>query len=219
MKISVLLADDHAVVRDGLRALLDAEPDLHVEGTAADGREAVHLARQLHPGVVILDIAMPGLNGLSAARQILESCPGTQVIMLTMHATDAHVQEALRIGARGYLLKAAAGAEVAHAVRAVYAGHRYLSEPVLDQVIGGSLGQRPALADPHLGALARLTERECEVLQLVVEGQTSAEAAVTLGLSLKTVESYRSSMMKKLEIDNVPDLVRFAIRHGLATLE
>lgn len=219
MSISVFLADDHALVRDGLRMLLEAQPDLQVIGTATDGREAVRQAIQLGPDVAILDIAMPELNGLEAAHQILEAAPATQIIILSMHGTSEHVFEALRLGARGYLLKASAGANVADAVRAVHAGRRYLSPEVMEQVIEHSLQQGQGQADRPPGRLARLTGREREVLQLVVEGKSSAEIAQILHLSPKTVETYRSTLMKKLEIDDLPSLVKFAIKIGLTTLE
>lgn len=219
MSITVFLADDHAVVRDGLRMLLEAQPDLEVIGTAADGRDAVRQVTQLGPDVAILDIAMPELNGLEAARQILETCPTTRVIMLSMHGASEHVFDALHMGARGYLLKASAGADVADAVRAVHAGRRYLSQEVMEQVIERSIEQQPRQADGASGLLARLTGREREVLQLVVEGKSSAEIARVLHLSPKTVETYRSTLMKKLEINDLPSLVKFAIKHNLTPLE
>jgi DNA-binding NarL/FixJ family response regulator len=219
MKITVFLADDHAVVRDGLRMLLDAQPDLEVIGTAADGRDAVHQITRRCPDVVILDITMPELNGLDAARQIIEICPAIQVIMLSMHGTGEHVYEAMQLGARGYLLKASAGANVADAVRTVYSGRRYLSQEVMDQMIDYSLQRRDVQDDGKPDPLGRLTNREREVLQLVVEGKSSAEIAQSLHLSPKTVETYRSTMMKKLEIDNLPSLVKFAIKYGLTPLE
>lgn len=219
MSITVFLADDHAVVRDGLRMLLEAQPDLEVIGTAADGRDAVRQVTQLGPDVAILDIAMPELNGLEAARQILEARPTTQVIMLSMHGASEHVFDALHMGARGYLLKASAGADVADAVRAVHAGRRYLSQEVMEQVIERSIEPQPRQADGASGLLARLTGREREVLQLVVEGKSSAEIARVLHLSPKTVETYRSALMKKLEINDLPSLVKFAIKHNLTPLE
>ena len=217
MTITVFLADDHAVVRDGLRALLEAQPDLKVVGDAADGRDAVRQVTQLRPDVAILDIAMPELNGIEAARQIREACPATQVIILSMHGTSGHIAQALQAGVRGYLLKAAAGSEVVSAVRAVQAGHRYLSQEILDRVIDDYLDQQEA--GEAKGLLARLTPREREILQLVVEGKTSAEIAGILSLSPKTVETYRSHLMQKLGISDVPGLVKFAIRYGLTSLE
>jgi DNA-binding NarL/FixJ family response regulator len=217
MSITIFLADDHAVVRDGLRVLLEAQPDLKVVGDAADGRDAVRQVTQLCPDVAILDIAMPELNGLEAARQIREACPATQVIILSMHGTGGHIAQALQAGVRGYLLKAAAGSEVVSAVRAVQAGHRYLSQEILDRVIDDYLDQQEA--GEAKGPLARLSPREREILQLVVEGKTSAEIAGILSLSPKTVETYRSHLMQKLGISDVPGLVKFAIRYGLTSLE
>jgi len=215
--ITVFLADDHAVVRDGLQALLEAQTDLKVVGDAAAGRDAVRRVAQLCPDVAILDIAMPELNGIEAARQIREVCPATQVIILSMYGTTGHISQALQAGVRGYLLKAAAGSEVVSAVRAVQAGHRYLSQAILDRVIDDYLDQHEV--GEAKGPLARLTPREHEILQLVVEGKTSAEIADILSLSPKTVETYRSHLMQKLGISDVPGLVKFAIRYGLTSLE
>lgn len=219
MSIAIFLADDHTIVRDGLRMLLEAQPDLQVVGEATNGRDAVRQVSQLRPDVAILDITMPELNGLEAARQIREDCEDTQVIILSMHGSTAHVFEALRAGARGYLLKASAGASVVDAVRAVHAGRRYLSPEIMDQVIEQSLNQQGAQHDEAPDPLARLSPREREVLQLVVEGRSSAEIAEVLHLSPKTVETYRGNLMKKLELQNIPELVKFAIRHGLTPLE
>ena len=215
--ITVFLADDHAVVRDGLRFLLEAQPDLTVVGDAADGRLAVRRAAQLCPDVVIMDIAMPELNGIEAALQIGDVCPRTQVVILSMHSTTEHVFRALQAGVRGYLLKESAGMEVVDAVRAVHAGRRYLSQKIADRLIDDYVRQRQA-AEAR-GPLARLSPREREVLQLVVEGESSTQIASTLFLSPKTVETYRSRLMQKLGIDDLPGLVKFAIQHGLTPLE
>jgi DNA-binding NarL/FixJ family response regulator len=217
MNITIFLADDHAVVRDGLRSLLEAQPDLKVIGDASDGRDAVRQVPQLRPDVAILDIAMPDLNGIEATRQICELCPATQIIILSMHATPGHIFEALQAGARGYLLKASAGVEVVNAIRAVYAGQRYLGQKILDQVIDDYLNQKEV--GEMKSPLARLTPREREILQLVAEGKSSAETADILGLSPKTVETYRSHLMQKLGISDLPSLVKFAIRYGLTPLE
>jgi DNA-binding NarL/FixJ family response regulator len=219
LSIKIFLADDHAIVRDGLTALLESQPDLEVIGTAADGREAVHQVGQLQPDVAILDITMPELNGLAAARQIVELCPNTQVIILSMHGTSSHVFEALQAGARGYLLKATAGANVVEAVRTVHAGQRYLSAQVMDLVVEHSLSPQSAQQDEMPDPMACLSPREREVLHMVVEGKSSAKIAETLHLSPKTVETYRSNLMKKLELRNLPELVKFAIKHGLIPLE
>jgi len=215
--ITVFLADDHAVVRDGLRALLEAQPDISVIGDAANGRETVHLVTQVCPDVVIMDIAMPDLNGIEATRQIYEVCPSAQVIILSMHSTTEHVFRALQAGARGYLLKESAGIEVVNAVRAVHAGHRYLSQNISDWLVDDYVRQRQATEGK--GPLARLSPREREVMQLVVEGKSSAEIAGILSLSLKTVETYRSRLMHKLGISDLPSLVKFAVQHGLTPLE
>jgi DNA-binding NarL/FixJ family response regulator len=215
--ITVFLADDHAVVRDGLRLLLEAQPDLSVIGDAANGREAVRRVAQLCPDVVVIDIAMPELNGIEAAREIGEVCPSTQIIILSMHSTTEHVFRALQAGARGYLLKESAGIEVVNAVRAVYADRRYLSQKISDRLVDDYVYQRQAAEAKS--PLARLSPREREVLQLVVEGKSSAEIADTLSLSVKTVETYRTRLMHKLGVSDLPGLVKFAILHGLTPLE
>lgn len=217
MTITTFIADDHAVVRDGLRALLEGQPDLEVIGEAANGREAVRQVAQRCPDVVLMDIAMPELNGIEATRQIYQVCPATQVIILSMHATSEHIFRALQAGARGYLLKEAAGIEVINAVRAVHAGQRYLSQKISDQVVNDYLRQREAGAgqDP----LARLSPREREILQLVVEGKSSAEVADILSLSPGTVNTYRSRLMRKLGLSDLPSLIKFAIQHGLISLD
>ncbi len=217
MSITVFLADDHAVVRDGLRYLLEAQADIEVVGDAADGREAVRCVAQLKPNVAIVDIAMPELNGIDATCQIQQVCPSTEVIILSMHANTRHIARALQAGAHGYLLKESAGIEVVSAVRAVMAGHRYLSQAVSDIVVEDYVSQRQATE--HKSSLESLSLREREVLQLVVEGKTSAEIAAILNLSPKTVESYRSRLMQKLEISDLPSLVKFAIQQGLTSLE
>jgi RNA polymerase sigma factor (sigma-70 family) len=217
VSITVFLADDHAVVRDGLRALLEVQPDMRVIGDAANGRETVRRVARLCPDVVVLDIAMPELNGIEAAWEIHEVCPATQVIILSMYSTTEHIFRALQAGVRGYLLKESAGIEVIDAVRAVHAGQRYLSQRISDRTIDDYVRQRQA--DQAKSPLARLSPREREVLQLVAEGKSSAEIADILSLSLKTVETYRSRLMRKLGISDLPGLVRFAIQHGLTPLE
>ncbi len=217
MSITVFLADDHAVVRDGLRFLLEAQQDIEVIGDAANGRDAVHQVAQLHPDVVILDIAMPELNGIEAARQIGEVCPSAQIIMLSMHSTTEHVFRALQAGARGYLLKKSAGIEVVNAVRAVLAGRRYLSQKISDKVFDDYVRQREAVQAKT--PLARLSPREREVLQLLVEGKSNVEIAGILFLSPKSIDTYRRRLMQKLGISDLPSLVKFAILHGLTPLE
>ncbi len=217
MSITVFLADDHAVVRDGLRALLEAQPDIRVIGDAANGHETVRRVARLCPDVVVLDIAMPELNGIEAAYEIGQVCPATQVVILSMLSTTEHIFRALQAGVRGYLLKESAGMEVVNAVRVVHAGQRYLSQKISDRIVDDYIRQRQAAQAPD--PLAHLSSREREVLQLVAEGKSNAEIADILSLSLKTVETYRSRLMHKLGISDLAGLIRFAIKHGLTPLE
>jgi len=217
MTITVILADDHAVVRDGLRLLLDAQPDIDVVGDAADGRDVLVKIQQLHPDIVLLDIAMPELNGIEAAYKIIDLSPETSIIILSMHATTEHIFRALNAGARGYLLKESAGAEVVQAVRTIFNGQRYFSQKISDRLVDDYLLQRSTMQVDS--PLTRLTPREREILQLVVEGKSSAEIAEILTLSQKTVETYRSRLMQKLGLTDLPALVKFAIQHGLTSLE
>ena len=216
MTITVLLADDHAVVRDGLRMILDAQADIHVVATSGDGRDAVRQTQRLRPDVALLDIAMPELNGIEAARQIRLVSPKTRTIILSMHSSEEHVYQALEAGAQGYLLKESAGADVVDAVRTVHSGRRYLgqgvSELLVDAYVALRSGQGPT-------RLASLSPREREVLQLLAEGRSTTEIAQTLSLSPKTVHTYKSRVRVKLGVDNLPDLVRFAIQHNLTPLE
>jgi DNA-binding NarL/FixJ family response regulator len=214
MSITVLLADDHGVVRDGLCALLEAQGDIVVCAMAANGREAVRLAQAQQPQVAVLDIAMPELNGIAAARQIRAATPAIQVVILSIHATSEHIYQAFQAGALGYVLKESAGKEVVTAVRTVAAGQRYLSEKITASVMRDYLAEHPTRSP-----LESLSKREREVLQLTVEGKTAAHVAERLGLSPKTVETYRSRLMQKLGMSDLPALVKFAIQHGLTSLE
>jgi DNA-binding NarL/FixJ family response regulator len=212
--IDVLLLDDHAVVRDGLRALLAVQPDIRVVGSFDDAAQAVAFASATPPHVAVLDIAMPGLDGVEAAQRIHDCCPDTRILMLSMHASPEHIYQALRAGASGYVLKESAGSEVVAAVRAVHAGRRYLSEKLSPRALEDYMRERDT---EH--PLERLSRRELQVLKLIVDGATSAEAAALLGLSPKSVDTYRSRTMVKLEIDDLAGLVKFAIRHGVTSLE
>ena len=213
MVIRVFLADDHAIVRDGLRMVLEAHPDLRVVGEASDGRGAVAEVRRLLPDVVVMDIAMPQSNGIEATMRIRELVPKAKVVILSMHASTEHIFRALQAGARGYLLKESAGAELVDAVRAVHAGARYLSQKIAANVVDDYLHEGSP-ASP----VQSLSRRELEVLQLVVEGKTSAGIAAVLSLSPKTVETYRSRLMQKVGVKDLPSLVKFAIQHGLTDL-
>jgi RNA polymerase sigma factor (sigma-70 family) len=217
MKISVLLADDHAIVRDGLRMILETQADIQVLDTVANGRQAVRQVRKLKPDVVVMDISMPELNGIEAARQILAENPQIRVVILSMHATPEYIFRTLEAGALGYLLKESASLEVADAVRAAYAGQRYLSTRISNTLVDEYLQLHKKI--PTRNILDTLSEREREVLQLVVEGKSSAEIAECLSLSRKTVETYRSRIMGKLGVEDLPGLVNFSIQHGVIQLD
>ena len=217
MTITIFLADDHGIVRDGLRLLLNAHPTLQVVGEAANGRDAVRQVLKLRPHIAILDLAMPELNGIETTRQIHEGCPTTQVIILSMYASSEHIYQALKAGARGYVLKEAAADELVNAVHTVHAGHRFLNQKVSDELIIDYLGNHTMLAQSS--PLAQLSDREREVLQLVVEGKTSIEISELIAISPKTVDTYRSRLMQKLGIKDLPALVKFAIQHGITSLD
>ena len=212
--IRVLLADDHAVVRDGLRALLEAQPGIEVVGDVANGREAVREAQKLRPDIVVMDIAMPELNGIEATLQLQETSASTRILILSMHSSTEHIFRALQAGARGYLLKDSAGTEVVEAVRAVHAGKRYLSQKIAATVIDDYISERH-----RTSPLDSLSRRERQILQLIVEGNTSAQVGAMLFLSPKTVDTYRSRMMQKLGIGDLPNLVKFAIQNGITQLD
>jgi DNA-binding NarL/FixJ family response regulator len=207
-KISILLADDHAVVRQGFRMILAAQPDMEIVGEAGNGRQAVELAEKLHPDVVVMDVAMPELNGIEATRRLVASSPRTRVLALSMHKDSVYVREILRAGARGYLLKDAFDRDLVAAVRSLARGEAYLSPAISDTVLSD---YRKHVTDP----LDLLTSREREVLQMIAEGQTNKEIASTLKLSIYTVEAHRGRIMEKLNLHSTPELVRFAIRNGL----
>ena len=212
MTIRVLIADDHTLVAEGLRYIVQAEPGLEVIGTAEDGLDAVRKSVAATPDVVLMDNAMPVLNGIEATRMIKERCPRTQVIIVSMYPDKAHVLRALQAGASGYLLKKAIAKELVDAIRRVHAGERYLTHEltrgVIDQIV-----REPS--DP----LGRLSYRERQVLQMVVEGRTAIEIGATLALSPKTVETYRARMSEKLGVHDLAGLIKFAIQHGVIPLE
>jgi two-component system response regulator NreC len=212
-KISVLLVDDHTIVRKGLRSLLDAEADIEVIGEAEDGREAVEQVGRLRPQVVVMDITMPGLNGLEATRQITERFPQVQVVVLTMHTAEEYIFQILRAGASGYVVKRAAPSELISAVRAAYRGESFLGPAVSKTVIEEYLRQAEALAGEN--SYETLTPREREVLQLLAEGHSNRRIAELLCLSVKTVQSHRANLMRKLDIHSIAELTQYAIRKGV----
>jgi len=215
MSIRILLADDHTMVREGLRMILEAQPDMAVVGEAADGREAVRLTSQLNPDVVIMDIAMPELNGIEATRNITEQGSDARIIILSMHLSSEFVARSLHAGALGYLLKASASLELINAIHAVMQGQRYLCQHVKDNLVEDYLVHYSD--EQQKSPIERLSAREREVLQLIVEGKSSAEIAEMLSLSPNTVDTYRSRLMQKLGLTDLPGLIKFAIRHGLTT--
>ncbi|MBK8064741.1 MAG: response regulator transcription factor [Betaproteobacteria bacterium] len=214
MNIGLILVDDHAVVRDGVASLLTAQPDMRVLGSFGDGASALAYATEAQPDVAIIDVAMAGMNGIETARLIHDACAETQILMLSMHASPEYVYQARRAGARGYVLKESAGSEVVGAVRALHARRPYFSRGVESAALDDFISERSA-ADP----LGLLSTREREVLRQVVEGRTSAQIAEQLGLSPKSVDTYRSRFMHKLGVEDLPALVKFAIRHGITGLE
>jgi DNA-binding NarL/FixJ family response regulator len=205
--LRILLSDDHLIVRQGLKALLERE-GFQVAGEAADGHEAVRLSKELQPDLAILDLTMPLLNGLDAAREVLQTSPRTKAILLTMHTEDHYILEALRAGVKGYVLKTKAASELIQAIEEVSRGGIYMSSGVSQTVV------QAYLAKTHLPPDS-LTSRERQVLQLVAEGKTTKEVAVVLGISVKTAESHRTRIMNKLGIHETAGLVRYAIRQGL----
>ena len=209
--IRVLLADDHTLVRAGIRGLLNGLAGVEVAGEAGDGHEALRLAGELRPDLVLLDIGMPGMNGLETAARLAKLDPAIRVIILSMHISEEYVLQALRAGVAGYLLKGAAVAELELAVRAVARGETYLSPAVSKRVVDDYVSRTSGAPDP----LAALTPRQREILQLVAEGHTSKDIARRLGLSYRTVEAHRNQVMKRLDVHDVTGLVRFAVRVGL----
>jgi DNA-binding NarL/FixJ family response regulator len=214
MTITVFLADDHRVLRDGLRILLESQEDIQVVGDAENGNKAIEGILSAEPNVAVMDITMPELNGIDAAQVIHKTLPETGIVILSIHSDLEHVFRALQAGAQGYLLKESAGSEVISAVRAVYLGRRYLSPSIRDAVTEAYMHNRHVQSPLEL-----LSLREREVLQLTVEGYSSAEIAEKLELSPKTVETYRSRLMGKLGVHDLPELVRFAIKHGITSID
>lgn len=212
---SIVLADDHPIVRQGLKALLEGEAGWHVIGEASDGLSAVDLIEQLQPDVAIIDVMMPDLNGLEVVRRVKRRAPNTLVIVLSMHADEPYVLEALQGGALGYVLKGQSTTSLVEAVHEVLAGHRYLSPPLTERAIDAYL-QRALDADRPIDPYDMLTPREREVLHLAAQGRTNAEIGERLAISPRTVETHRANLMRKLDLRTQADLIRYALQRGIA---
>ena len=212
--LRLLVADDHEIVRKGLRAILEAQPGWQVTAEASDGREAVAKAKELKPDVTVLDISMPSLNGLEAARQILKNDSRSKILILTMHESDPLIREVLDVGARGYVLKTDASRDLVTAVTAVRSNKTFFTAKVAQMVLEGYLDKK-SRKDPVGASNGRLTPRQREIVQLLAEGKSSKEVAVALGLSVKTAETHRANIMRRLDCHSVSELVRYAVRNDI----
>jgi len=213
-RITVLLAEDHTIVREGLRALLNAQGDIEVVGEAQTGRQAVQLTKRLRPDVVVMDIAMPLLNGLEATRRILKAVPGTRVLILSGYSDDEYVRQAVLLGAAGYLVKQTSAASLALAVREIQKGHAFFSPSIADRARGFQ-EECPAGGRVRKRKKTALSSREVEVLQLIAEGKANKQVAAELGISVKTVEKHRQHLMRKLDLHDTAGLTRYAIAVGI----
>ncbi len=213
--LRVLVADDHEIVRKGLRSIVEEQPGWEVAGEASDGREAVDKARTLRPDVAVVDVSMPGLNGLEATRQMLRNDAEAKVLILTMHESDPLIREVLDAGARGYLLKSDASRDLVTAVEAIRRNKTFFTSRVEQIVLDGYLDKKSRPAPTTDSPASRLTPRQREIVQLLAEGKSSKEVAVALGLSVKTAETHRANIMRRLECHSVSELVRYAIRNHI----
>jgi len=213
-KIRLLLADDHAILRSGLRLLLSEQPDMEVVGEAADGEEAIEKTRELNPDILLLDITMPGVGGLEVLERIKKECPQVRVVVLTMHADESYMERVMASGGSGYVLKKAADTELITAIRAVHQGGVYL-HPSMTRALVNQLQRRSAAEERQSRLESKLSEREREVLKLIAEGYTNKEIADMIFLSVKTVETHKAHIMDKLELRSRAELVRYALDNGL----
>ncbi|MBC8264157.1 MAG: response regulator transcription factor [Anaerolineales bacterium] len=216
MSTRVILVDNHRILREGIRSLLEKEPDIDVVGEAENAETAVQLARELSPDVVVMDIGLPDLSGIIATSQIIDGVPNVKVLALSMHSKTQFVKKMIEVGASGYLLKECAAEELTRAIKAVVAGQMYLSPEIAGGLVDNLLDKPPA---PGIKGFSTLTGREREVIKLLVEGRTTKDAAAILEVSTKTIETHRRHAYTKLGIDNMADLTKLAIRAGLTTLE
>ena len=216
LRIRVVLADDHKIVREGLRRLLEMEPAMEIVGEADDGRVAVEMSSRLLPDIVIMDLSMPNLNGVEATRQIRAGNPEVQVIALSMHSDPSYVARMLKAGASGYLLKDCASVELVGAIRKVISNHLYLS-PAISEIVTKDYVRQ--LTEAEVMTVGKLSDRESEVLQLVAEGNSTKEIASALYISVKTVETHRRQIMQKLNVKSIAGLVKYAVREGLTSLD
>ncbi|HEV7377340.1 MAG TPA: response regulator transcription factor [Pyrinomonadaceae bacterium] len=210
-KFRILLADDHETVRAGLRLILSAQPDMEVVGEAGDGRAAIARAQELLPDIVVMDVSMPHLNGLKATEKLKAICPQVNVLALTRHTDDAYLQQLLRAGASGYVLKQSPPAELLHAIRAIVAGGKYLDPAVAGKLIGSHVGRS---ASTRVATQGILSDREAEILRLIAWGHSNKEIAARMEISVKTVEAHKANAMKRLDMHSRIDIVRFALLQG-----
>ena len=213
--LRLLVADDHEIVRKGLRSLIEAQPGWQVVGEASDGREAVEKAKQMKPDVTVLDIGMPALNGLEATRQMLKIDSRAKVLILTMHESDPLIRDILDAGARGYVLKTDASRDLVTAVNAVGSNKTFFTAKVAQMVLDGYLDKKPIQERDGQNSASRLTPRQREIVQLLAEGKSSKEVAAVLGLSVKTAETHRANIMRRLDCHSVSELVRYAVRNNI----
>jgi DNA-binding NarL/FixJ family response regulator len=216
MPLRIIIADDHEVVRQGIRAVLQSQPDWEVCAEASNGREAIQKAEELRPDIVVLDVAMPEVNGLVAVREILQNRPETKILMLTMHESEQIIREVLEAGAHGYLLKSDAGRDLVSAVTALHRNKRFFTSKVAEMVLENVTRSK---LRPEVAVKDVLTAREREVVQFLAEGKSTREVAEVLGLSVKTAETHRSNVMRKLDLHSVSELVLYAVRNGLVQLK